>query len=293
MAFLRAGFDFLQDYMCPKDGEEGGLLVADICQALSGCGSCYIFIDDFHLLTDRRATVFLCMLANCLPGNVHLIVASRNQFLSVADILRLGGKVYQMGTEQLRLNHKELAVYVNRGGMKLPDTEIERLLYASEGWFSAVYLNLQMFLECGMLPDADSDIYTAFTEVMIQPLSEKQQEFLAVMGLEDEFSAEMARYVTADEHAEEILHALTVNNAFVKRLADGVTFRFHHMMKECAAEFLRQWIRKSRRFIWIGSVRGTKITGNICVRCIFIGCAETVMAGCGLFRKTPGFCLRH
>ena len=234
MAFLRAGFDFLQDYMCPEDAQGSGLLVADLCHVLAGCGNFYIFIDDFHLLTDRRATVFLCMLANCLPGNVHLIVASRNQFLSAADILRLGGKVYQMGTEQLRLNHKELAVYVNRCGMKLSDTEIEQLLYASEGWFSAVYLNLQMFLERGMLPDEASDIYTAFTEVMIQPLSEKQQEFLAVMGLADEFSAEMARYVTADEHAEEILHALTVNNAFVKRLADGVTFRFHHMMKECA-----------------------------------------------------------
>ncbi len=38
------------------------------------------FIDDFHLLTDKRASLFLCMLANRLPINVHLIVASRDRF---------------------------------------------------------------------------------------------------------------------------------------------------------------------------------------------------------------------
>ena len=37
--------------------------------------SCYIFIDDFHLLTDKRAPGFLCALAGRLPPNVHLILA--------------------------------------------------------------------------------------------------------------------------------------------------------------------------------------------------------------------------
>ena len=69
---------------------------------------------------------------------------------------------------------------------------------------------------------------------MIEPLAQRQQEFLAVMGLADEFTAEMARFVTGDADAEELLAVLTAQNAFVKRLPDGVTYRFHHMMKECA-----------------------------------------------------------
>ena len=76
----------------------------DLCHVLAGETSCYIFIDDFHLLTDRRASLFLCMLANRLPINVHLIVASRDRFLPAAETVRLGAKVYQIGTEQLRLN---------------------------------------------------------------------------------------------------------------------------------------------------------------------------------------------
>ena len=233
-AFARAGFDLLRDYDCPSDAAGGGLLIEDLCHALAGERACYIFLDDFHLLTSRRAAGFLCALAARLPANVHLILASRDVFLSAAAIVRLGAKVYQIGVEQLRLNHTELAVYISRCGTELSDEQIESLLYYSEGWFSAVYLNLRMYSEHGVLADRSSDISSIFTAAMIDPLPEKQREFLAVMGLADEFTVEMAQDIMQTGDAAELLAALTGQNAFVRRLPDGVTYRFHHMMKECA-----------------------------------------------------------
>ena len=233
-AFARAGLGFLREYDCPADDVGRSMLADDLCHELAGDVPCYLFLDDFHLLTDRRVTAFLCTLAGRLPGNVHLIVASRDRFLPAAETVRLGARVYQIGTEQLRLNHTELAVYAHRCGTELSDAQVEELLYSSEGWFSAVYLNLRTLYEQGALPDRRSDIYATFTAAMIDPLPERQREFLAVMGLADEFSEDMARFVTGDTDAGEILAALTAQNAFVKRLPDGVTYRFHHMMKECA-----------------------------------------------------------
>ena len=233
-AFARAGFDILREYPCPTDAAGGGLLADDLCHGLAGNTACYIFIDDFHLLLDQRATAFLCMLANRLPANVHLIVASRDRFLPDAETVRLGAKVYPLGTEQLRLNHTELSVYAHRCGTELSDDQIDEILYSSEGWFSAVYLNLRTFSERGVLPSRHSDIYSTFTAAMIDPLPEKQREFLAVMGLADEFTVEMACFVTGDADAKRILSVLTEQNAFIKCLEDGVTYRFHHMMKECA-----------------------------------------------------------
>ncbi len=54
------------------------------------------------------------------------------------------------------------------------------------------------------------------------------------MGLADEFTVEMAHFITGDSNAEKLISVLTEQNTFVKCLPDGVTFRFHHMMKECA-----------------------------------------------------------
>ena len=233
-AFARAGYDFLRDYICPTDASGGGLLVDDLCHELAGETSCYIFVDDFHLLTDLRVSTFLCMLASRLPENVHLIVASRDRFLPAAEAVRLGNQAYQIGMEQLRLNHTELAIYAHRCGTSLSDAQVDSLLYSSEGWFSAVYLNLRTLSERGALPDRNSDIYATFTAAMIDPLPEKQREFLAVMGLADEFTVEMAHFVTGDADAEKLLAVLTAQNAFVTCLPDGMTYRFHHMMKECA-----------------------------------------------------------
>ena len=249
-AFARAGLDFLRDYSCPTDAAGAGLLVDDLCHALMGEASCFIFIDDFHLLTDRRASIFLCMLAHRLPANVHLIVASRDRFLPATEAVRLGAKVYQIGTEQLRLNHTELAIYAHRCGTDLSDAQVEALLYSSEGWFSAVYLNLRTFSEHGVLPSRQSDIYTTFSEAMIDPLSEKQQAFLAVIGLADEFTVEMARYVTGDAEAAQIVAMLTEQNAFVTRLPDGVSYRFHHMMKECAERRFHKMSEASQQLYW-------------------------------------------
>ena len=235
-AFSYAGLPLLRDYACPSDAAGASLLTDDLCHALAGPESCYLFIDDFHLLTDGRITGFICTLANRLPENVHMIIASRDRFLPSEEALRLGRKVCQIGTEQLRLNHTELSVYAHRCGTELTDEQIETLLYSSEGWFSAVYLNLRTLSERGALPDRTSDIYTMFSAAMIDPLPPKQREFLAVMGLADEFTAEMAQFVTGNRNTAALLTALTEQNAFVKRLPDGVTFRFHHMMKECAEQ---------------------------------------------------------
>lgn len=233
-AFSHAGFDFLRAYPCPDDAAGGSLLTDDLCHALAGKRPCYIFIDDFHLLTDNRVPAFLCTLTNRLPENVHLIVASRDRFLPAEELLRLGGRLYTVGAEQLRLNHTELSIYAHRCGTELSDAQIESLLYSSEGWFSAIYLNLRTLHERGELPSRSSDIYAMFSAAMIDPLPSKRREFLAVMGLADEFTVEMAETVTGSKNTAAILQTLTEQNAFVKRLPDGVTFRFHHMMKDCA-----------------------------------------------------------
>ena len=246
-AFEHAGLPLLRGYAFPDDAAGASLLADDLCHSLAGRGSVYIFIDDFHLLTDGRITEFLCALVNRLPENVHLIVASRDRFLPGDAVVRLGSRVYPIGAEHLRLNHTELSIYAHRCGTDLTDAQVETLLHASEGWFSAVYLNLRTLSERGALPDRHSDIYTMFSAAMIEPLSPRQQEFLAVMGLADEFTAPMAHFITGDPDTDRLLTMLTEQNAFVTRLPDGVSYRFHHMMKVCAEQAFAALPEQTRR----------------------------------------------
>ena len=238
-AFSFAGLNFLENYDCPEDEASAGFLTEILCYRLEKCENCYIFIDDFHLLKDDRVATFLCRMAGRIPENVHLIVASRNHFISDDWIVRLGGRLHRIEIDDLRLNAGELSAYIRRCGTSLTASQLEQLLKSSEGWFAAVYLNLCSFSKLGELPGKTSDIYQMFSASMLNPLPEDRKEFLSAMGLADEFTEEMAEFITKREDVHQILKTLTRQNAFVTCLNDGQTYRFHHMMKECAFRAFR------------------------------------------------------
>ena len=250
-AFRFAGLDVLSAFDFPTGESAATLVLEELCRAFSsGKTAYYLFLDDFHLLRDERAVRFICRISTRLPENAHLIVASRDRFLPAGEIVRLGGNLHQIGMEHLRLNHTELAVYAHRCGAELSEQQLEALLRSSEGWFSAIYLNLRALSERGRLPDASSDIFEMFTAAMIDPLPPGRQEFLAVMGLADEFTAEMARFVTENPETDAIIQDLTCQNAFVTRLPDSQRYRFHHMMKECALRKFRTLPEQSQICYW-------------------------------------------
>ena len=250
-AFRFAGLDVLSAFDFPTGDAAATLVLEELCRAFSsGKTAYYLFLDDFHLLRDERAVRFICRISARLPENAHLIVASRDRFLPAGEIVRLGGNLHQIGMEHLRLNHTELAVYAHRCGAELSEQQLEALLRSSEGWFSAIYLNLRALSERGRLPDASSDIFEMFTAAMIDPLPPGRQEFLAVMGLADEFTAEMARFVTENPETDAIIQDLTCQNAFVTRLPDSQRYRFHHMMKECALRKFRTLPEQSQICYW-------------------------------------------
>ena len=96
-AFARAGSALLRDYDCPTDAA-GGQSAGGRPLPRVGRGEALL---SFH----RR---------------FPLIVASRDRFLPAAETVRLGARACQIGTEQLRLNHTELSVYIRCCGSGSP-----------------------------------------------------------------------------------------------------------------------------------------------------------------------------
>lgn len=246
-AFAYSGIDFLKDYMLPSDTVGSGMLMDELCRTLSDGRQYYIFVDDYHLLSNDKVSEFICKLSAVIPDNVHIIVATRNAFLKNSDVVKLGSKLHTIEKEHLSLNFTELAVYANRCGFDFNDKDVEELFKQSEGWFSAIYFSLRTFAESGKMPKGNKDIYETFMSVMIDPLPETLREFLAVMGLADEFTAEMAEYVTGIKDVENILKALTGQNSFVTLLSDGKTYRFHHMMKECSSRMFNTLAEEKKK----------------------------------------------
>jgi ATP/maltotriose-dependent transcriptional regulator MalT len=247
-AFKYEGYDFLDNSTCPTDLVSGNLVMDAVCRALAGDKEIYIFIDDYHLLYKGRLPGFLAKVADRLPANIHAIIASRENIVSDAEAIKLGRKACLISADELRLEREDIAAYVNRCGIDMSEEQLDELCYSTEGWFSAVYLGLRTYVSEGTIPNRGSDIYSVFTTAMIDSLPKEMQKFLVIMGLADEFSVEMAEFITGNISAGNFLKKLSKENAFVKKLPDSNNFRFHHMMKECTEKLFDEFDKETKDF---------------------------------------------
>lgn len=247
-AFRYEGYSFFDNITCPTDLISANMVMDAACRGLSGEKDIYIFIDDFHLLSKDRLPGFFAKVADRLPPNLHVIIASRENIITDQEAVALGRKVCLIAAEDLRLEREDIAAYVHGCGIDMSEQQLEELCYSTEGWFSAVYLGLRTYMSEGTIPGRGSDIYSVFTTAMIDSLPTNMQKFLMIMGLADEFSVEMAEFITGNKASGDILKKLSKQNAFVKKLPDSNNFRFHHMMKECTEKLFDEFDKEAKDF---------------------------------------------
>lgn len=235
------------DFQYPSDTENRVILTEHMRSVFGNLNEeLYIFIDDFHLMKDASAISFICSLAHSLPENVHIIVAGRDRFLPAGEAMRFGKNLHKITAEHLKLNYTEINIYAKKCGIDLEKEQLERLMKLSEGWFSAVYLNLRSYIQYGEMLEDNDDIYESITAALIETASDEEKRFLFKMSIADEFSVEMAKFITENNNSEPLIKSMTEKNAFITRMPDK-NYRFHHMLKHCANEGFDSFDEEEKR----------------------------------------------
>ena len=177
-----------------------------------------------------------------------------------------------------------------------PTSRSTTLLYSSEGWFSAVYLNLRTLSERGELPDRQSDIYAIFTAAMIDPLPAAAAGVSGGHGAcRRIYGGDGAALSRETRTRSGCSTALTEQNAFVKRLPgrrdlplpphDERVRRAHasgRWQTQTAAALLGA-LRRLVRAAWTVSPRPRPPTAG----------AGTLTRCCASYRRTRASCWRR
>ncbi len=239
IGFCRAfkGYPVLTEQMkalgYPRDATAISMLAELLDDALSPSPSqIYMVMDDLHILSQKPLIPFLLFLSRSLPECIHIILVSRNQIFNEEERMRLGHLLGEITAEDLRLSRQELAVYARLCELEVSAQEIDDLAALSEGWISMVYLNFKAYARNGAWLSSSADIFTLIDQVLLEPLPERQREFLIRIGMADEFTSEQAAWLWRHEDAAAILESLSQNNAFITRNENGI-YRYHHMLRQC------------------------------------------------------------
>ncbi len=219
----------------PTDPQSRAVMLELLCDALaSGGHEIFYILDDLHFLQAPDFTALLLFLGQRLPNHVHLILLSRNIIFQQTNRLHLGARLWELDTDDLRLNKAGIRAYAQHSGLALNQEAAAHLEKTTEGWFSMVYLSLRIHQQQGRWPDSTSSIYPLIDETLFHPIPPRQQAFLVQLGVPDDFTVEEAAFLWPDSDAAALLKGLTEQNAFIT-CTDGI-YRYHNMLRSCARE---------------------------------------------------------
>jgi LuxR family maltose regulon positive regulatory protein len=193
------------------------------------------FLDDFERLRNPVALDLVHELLAHWPRNGYLVIGSREQPRLNLSVLRSSGRLLEIGPEALRLTLAEAHALLRGNARPLSNRTVEQLHERTEGWVTALQLAahaLQRHAAPDQFASAFSGSHSSVAEYLMESvlagLPPRLRDFVMMVGLLEEFDADMARAVTGYEDASELLEALLQQNLFLSAVDETrQRFRFH------------------------------------------------------------------
>ena len=202
----------------------------------------FIFLDNFHFVSDAECHSQVEFLIENLPPRAHLVIITRADPGLRLGRLRASGSLAEIRAHDLSFDDVETAQMMAMQQVPLSSDGITRLLESTEGWPAGIYL-ARLWLAGKAEPDEAVRRFSGenrfigdyLTEEVLSQHTPKTRDFMVTMSFLDRFSAPLCNFVGETTDAAAILHELERNNLFLIPLdEDRRWFRFHHLFAAVA-----------------------------------------------------------
>ena len=203
-------------------------------------GEVILALDDVHLLGDR-AGVLLGSLAQALPGNVHLALASREPL--GGPWTRVSNRGRRLGPSDLAFDDAEARLIVAE---TLPSDEVEEALERNEGWVTGLVLAAQAG-SFGGKAAAREETFGYLANEVLSRLTPGTVQFLEETAILGRFTPALAQaLVGEDVDARALCRELVARRLFTIRSSEGEWYRYHHLLQDALTHRLQDEPDKRR-----------------------------------------------
>jgi LuxR family maltose regulon positive regulatory protein len=199
-----------------------------------------LVLDDVHELTSRPALAALSHLLMALPPTLSVFLAARADPPLPFARMQVEGRLHQVRAADLALTHAEMAELFERHDVFLSDEEVESLRQRTGGWAAGTRLAalaLASRVDHGDVVENivqdDAVIADYLVREVLESQSAEMRRFLLRTSLARVLTAELARELTGEGNAGELLAQLERSGLLVSQRGDtGETYRFHALFGE-------------------------------------------------------------
>jgi LuxR family maltose regulon positive regulatory protein len=215
-----------------------GILLQEALLILAGAelpASFVMVIDDFHLIESPAIDRFIEVVAvSNIPG-LHIVLIARYIDLPAAEELALKNILHSITKESFELAPQEIAAYYQACGIRLSGEDTENLYALTEGWISALYLNLLDYVAEGGFSQA-TNIYRLLEKSVYAPLAEETKELLLCLSVFDGFTLEQAFHMSNNPNTNSLLADIIARNIFVHYDAKTRVYIVHQLFVKFLTE---------------------------------------------------------
>ena len=117
-------------------------IVSSLLNAVSEIDSeTYLFLEDFHAVSDKRCHALIGLMLRYAPSNLHLVLLSRCEPRLALSRLRLDNELVEVDLSHLRFTLKETNDFLGEAlSLRLGAAGVDKLHSATEGWPAALQL---------------------------------------------------------------------------------------------------------------------------------------------------------
>lgn len=199
-----------------------------------------LVLDDYHVIEDPEIDEALVFLLDNLPGNMHLIMTTREDPQLPLARLRARNQLGELRVGDLRFSQSEVAEFLNESmHLQISTEDISALDARTEGWIAGLQLaaiSMQAHTDRSDFIQSFSGSHHFVMDFLVEEVlnfqSEEIQEFLLKTAILDRMSGALCDAILSGSgmNGQEILEYLYQVNLFIIPLDyERRWYRYHHL----------------------------------------------------------------
>ena len=190
----------------------------------------YLVIDNYQLIDSEIPRELIHVFSMHGNGNLHFVfitqqLRSRQQhMIHNADICTIDSSAFFFDREGT-------ANLFRMEGIRLSEEELESVFMSTEGWVSAIRLQMMNYKINGTF-DHTADIEHLVESAIWRRLSEEEQNFLLSVSVMDSFTVRQAAIMSGKDILPDAIEQMLKNNDFIRYFPEKSTFTIHSILQD-------------------------------------------------------------
>jgi ATP/maltotriose-dependent transcriptional regulator MalT len=187
----------------------------------------YLVIDNYQLFENAIPRLLMDVFS-VHPGDSPRVVFISQPLPPAVENVHTPA-IHRIGAKDFLFDEESISRYCRLSGIKIPEREIERIEKISEGWISAIRLQVDNYGATGALMEIN-DIDGLIETAVWNKLTREEKEFLVSVSLFDGFTPLQASLMHGSALPEN-LSSLLKHNAFIHFSQDSGEYYMHSILQ--------------------------------------------------------------